>query len=205
MTTEEDAKKKTGDDAESDDAPADSSGHGERDERGGDDAHQKVADLALRGEDPAPVTDDHEHDVTGEPEEAHDAGATPHQLGYKRFVYAAYLAGAIAIAFLGSKAVNAIWARLAAWKPQLGEPRDEIVMPIAAIAGAATALYYWKQSKTRQYAEEVASELSQVTWPSRKEVTNSTTVVIVTTAFATVFFALMDRFWGFVTNLVYGT
>jgi preprotein translocase subunit SecE len=36
-------------------------------------------------------------------------------------------------------------------------------------------------------------------------VTNSTFVVIVATLASTVFFALMDRFWGFVTNLVYGT
>ncbi len=51
----------------------------------------------------------------------------------------------------------------------------------------------------------MASELSKVTWPTRTEVTNSTAVVIVTTAVATLFFALMDRFWSFVTNLVYGT
>ena len=30
------------------------------------------------------------------------------------------------------------------------------------------------------------------------------TFVIVTTIISTVFFALMDKFWGFVTNLVYG-
>ena len=29
--------------------------------------------------------------------------------------------------------------------------------------------------------------------------------MIVTTIFSTIFFALMDRFWSFVTNLVYGT
>ena len=166
-------------------------------------AHDKVADLALRGEAPVAVTDEAEHDVTGEEEEDH--GAVPTQLGYKRFVYAAYFAGGIGIAFLGSKLANLIWMRLAAWKPQIGEPRDDIMMPIAAVVGAATAYYYWKKAATRQYAEEVASELSQVTWPSRNEVTNSTTVVIVTTAFATIFFALMDRFWSFVTNLVYGT
>jgi len=36
-------------------------------------------------------------------------------------------------------------------------------------------------------------------------VTSSTAVVIVATMFATVFFFLMDKFWSFVTNLVYGT
>jgi len=50
----------------------------------------------------------------------------------------------------------------------------------------------------------VATELSLVTWPTRTEVTNGTVVVIVTTVVSTVFFALMDKFWGFLTNLVYG-
>jgi preprotein translocase subunit SecE len=131
--------------------------------------------------------------------------AAPTQLGFRRFVYAAYFAGAIAIAFMTSKVVDLAWGRLAQWKPTIGEPRDEIVMPAAAIFGAIAAFYYWRRTRARQLAEQVAEELSKVTWPDRKEVTNSTFVVIVTTLVSTIFFALMDRFWGFVTNLVYGT
>ena len=56
----------------------------------------------------------------------------------------------------------------------------------------------WEVSETT-----VAEELSKVTWPSRKEVTNSTTVVVITTLFATLFFALMDRFWAFITDKIY--
>jgi preprotein translocase subunit SecE len=65
------------------------------------------------------------------------------------------------------------------------------------------ALYYWRKPTSRQYANEVAEELSKVTWPSRKEVTNSTTVVLFYTLFATVFFALMDQFWKYVTDKIY--
>ena len=53
--------------------------------------------------------------------------------------------------------------------------------------------------------EEIAEELTRVTWPTRQEVTNSTTVVIIATAFATIFFALMDQFWLWVTKHVYGS
>ncbi len=151
--------------------------------------------------DEAPAT--HETD-----EEAGEAGpgaaASPTQLGTRRFVYAAYFAGAIAIAFLASKAIDFAWLRLQSWKPIVGEPRDEIVMPIAALIGALAAVYYWHRTRARQLAEEVATEMSKVTWPTRTEVTNGTFVVIVTTIVSTVFFALMDKFWGFVTNLVYG-
>ena len=78
-------------------------------------------------------------------------------------------------------------------------------MPISGAIGAAIAWYYWRQQRTRELAEEVASELSKVTWPSKDEVMSSTAVAIVTTIFSTtIFFALMDRF-GASTNLVYGT
>ena len=146
-------------------------------------------------------------DKDGDAMEVAGAGpvAAPTQLGHKRFVYAAYFAGAIGIAFLLSKVTTIAWGRLAVWKPMLGEPRDDILMPASAILGAAAALYYWRRTRARELAEQVAEELSKVTWPSRQEVTNSTFVVIVATLVSTVFFALMDRFWGFVTNLVYGT
>jgi preprotein translocase subunit SecE len=143
-----------------------------------------------------------------EGEEPHDVApvgaSSPTQLGTRRFVYAAYFAGAIGIAFLGSKLLGFAWLKLQSWKPAVGEPRDELVMPLSALVGALAALYYWNRTRARQLAEEVATEMSKVTWPTRTEVTNGTFVVIVTTIVSTVFFALMDKFWGFVTNLVYG-
>jgi preprotein translocase subunit SecE len=143
-------------------------------------------------------------EVRDQEEEGAEEAYAPTQLGSQRFVYAAYFAGGIAIAFLLSKAMSYAWLRLATYKPQIGEPHDEIVMPVAGLIGLFTAIYYYRDQKTRTLAEEVASELGKVTWPSREEVVNSTFVVLVTTLLATTFFALMDRFWGFVTNLVYG-
>jgi preprotein translocase subunit SecE len=136
-------------------------------------------------------------------EEQHDVAPT--QLGHKRFVYAAYLAGGILVAFISTKLVDLAWTRLGQWKPEFGEPKDEITAPLSAVIGAIVALKYWRDQKVRKLAEEVAEELTKVTWPTRKEVTSSTAVVIVATMFATVFFFLMDKFWSFVTNLVYGS
>jgi preprotein translocase subunit SecE len=154
------------------------------------------------GDTPEPVDhadgDEDGHDV------AAVGAAAPTQLGTRRFVYAAYFAGAIGIAFLASKLLDFSWLKLQTWKPALGEPRDELVMPLAGLIGALAAVYYWRRTRARQLAEEVAAEMSKVTWPTRTEVTNGTFVVIVTTVVSTVFFALMDKFWGFVTNLVYG-
>jgi preprotein translocase subunit SecE len=138
-----------------------------------------------------------------EESDADDDVQAPVQLGYQRYVYAAYMAFALLAAFLVAKAGHAAWFRLGQWKPDFGEPKDEIVFPLAGVVGVLVTLYYWRKQEARQYADEVAEELSKVTWPSRKEVTNSTTVVVLTTVFATVFFALMDRFWSFVTDKIY--
>ena len=142
-------------------------------------------------------------DAEAEGEHAPEDEAAPMQLGYKRYVYAAYLAGAVLIGFLVAKIGHVSWYRLGQWKPELGEPKDELLFPVAGLIGVATSLYYWRRPDARQYADEVAEELSKVTWPSRKEVTSSTTVVVLTTIFATVFFALMDQFWKFVTDKIY--
>lgn len=135
-------------------------------------------------------------------DEADDADA-PTELGYLRYVYSAYMALALLSAFLLAKIGHAAWYRLGQWKVELGEPQDEILFPLAGVLGVLIAVYYWRKREARQYANEVAEELSKVTWPGRKEVTNSTTVVVIATLFATLFFALMDRFWGFVTDKFY--
>jgi preprotein translocase subunit SecE len=189
------------------------SGHPSRTEEQGSDMPGDDAALAEDGAStPAPSE-------AGEgPEQAQDVAApseedrapeptgvaSPTQLGTKRFVYAAYFAGAIAIAFLMSKVIGFAWYKLQSVKPAIGEPRDEIVMPVSALIGALAGLYYWYRTRARELAEEVAAEMAKVTWPTRTEVTNGTFVVIVTTVVSTVFFALMDKFWGFLTNLVYG-
>ena len=147
--------------------------------------------------------------VETRPDENGPAPTAPIQLGYRRYVYAAYMAGAIAIAFLSTKVIDYAWFKTAQWKPQwfgqYVEPVDEVVVIAGGLIGIVVAIYYWRHKKTRTLIEEIAEELTRVTWPTRQEVTNSTTVVIIATAFATIFFALMDQFWLWVTKHVYGS
>jgi preprotein translocase subunit SecE len=185
MATEEDLEKAAeGEEETGEDAP---------------EAPAKTDSIAPRAADTAEKSDaSSDSDAEGE-EELN----VPVQLGYQRYVYAAYMAGALLAAFLFAKIGHASWYRLGQWKTELGEPKDEFVFPVAGVLGIVVAVYYWRKADARKYADEVAEELSKVTWPTRKEVTNSTTVVVLTTLFATVFFALMDRFWSFITDKIY--
>jgi preprotein translocase subunit SecE len=127
----------------------------------------------------------------------------PVQLGYARYVYAAYMAAALLASFLIAKVGEGAWSRLEQWKAEIGPPRDEILFPLSGLIGCAIAVYYWRKPEANRYVREVAEELSKVTWPSREEVKNSTVVVVLTTLFATLFFALMDWFWRIVTDRIY--
>jgi len=191
MATEEDLAKKAEDEAADEADEAEASASREASEKSGEDE--------AAGE----AREESEAEREAREEAGEDEGAAPMQLGYMRFVYAAYMTGAMVVAFLVAKIGHLAWYRLGQWKPELGEPRDEALYVAAAVVGIGTALYYWRKPEARQYANEVAEELSKVTWPSRKEVTNSTTVVVLTTIFATVFFALMDQFWKYVTDKIY--
>jgi preprotein translocase subunit SecE len=144
-----------------------------------------------------------------------DEIALPAQLGATRYVLAGFFVAGMAVSFIVSKILNATWNKLTntVWVSQhvpmlsrLSEDdRPTYTMLAGAITGLVVAVYAYRRSDVRTWTNEVASELSKVSWPTKKEVTNSTMVVIVTGAFATVFLALLDRFWGFVTNLVYGS
>ena len=149
-------------------------------------------------------------------DEASDDGApAAAQLGATRYVMAGFFLTGIAGAYVIGRMLSGFWGRLAeaAWFQKSLAPlarvseesRSEYSTMVGAVAAVVLAVYAYRRADVRQWTDEVASELSKVTWPDKAEVTNSTVIVIVTSAFATVYLALLDRFWGFVTNLVYGS
>jgi preprotein translocase subunit SecE len=146
-------------------------------------------------------------------EKAESAG--PMQLGAARYVLAGFFAAGIAVAYLAGRVLNGVWNRLAdttvisknlPFLTRLAEEdRPTYTTLVGAGVGIAAAVYAYRRPDVRTWTSDVAAELAKVSWPTKKEVTNSTMVVIVASTFATIFLALLDRFWGFVTNLVYGS
>jgi preprotein translocase subunit SecE len=73
-----------------------------------------------------------------------------------------------------------------------------------AVLGVVGVLQAYRREGVRTWADEVATELSKVSWPNREAVMNGTLVVIVASAIAAVYVAVLDRFWSFLTTWVYG-
>lgn len=147
---------------------------------------------------------------------AHESTETAaEQLGASaRYVHAAFFIGGILLAFVSSKIIGVAWGALADWPaatravPLLlrfaEDERGSYALWLGALVGVLTVVQVYRKEHVRRWADEVALELTKVTWPSRETVTNGTIVVIVASMIATVYVALLDRFWGFLTHLVYG-
>lgn len=136
-------------------------------------------------------------------------------LGSSKYVHAAFFAVGILAAFIGSKMLNGAWTHLAEWAPAVRavpqlvafseEQRETYTLIGGAVLGAVGVLQAYRKESVRGWADEVATELSKVSWPNREAVMNGTLVVIVASMIAAVYVAVLDRFWSFLTTWVYGT
>lgn len=172
------------------------------------------AEAALASE--AEESSDGQQEVqqAGRAERTEDGGQTPAQLGVQKYVHAAFFGAGILFAYLMGQILATIWNRLAEWPaavravPQLlryaEDERPTLTMTVGAILAIIVVVRIYQKETIRRWADEVAAELAKVVWPDKEMVTNGTIVVIVASAIATVYVALLDRFWGFVTTLVYG-
>jgi preprotein translocase subunit SecE len=176
----------------------------ERDaEEGGAEAGEGGADLEAA----SPSEDDE-----GEPEGEGEAAAG--QLGMDRYVLAGFFAGGMLLAYVLGRFVHGVWSTLSNkdWfsraLPALAAVGDDDKTTWATVLGAVIALVVvvqtYRKPDVRTWSDEVANELTKVKWPTKKEVSNSTVVVIAASAIATIYLMLLDRLWAFVTNLVYG-
>jgi len=139
---------------------------------------------------------------------------TVESLGADKYVFAAFFGAGIGLAFLLGKLLESLWSVLVQWPaavkvaPQLlryaEDERPTYTMLVGAVVAIIVVIACLRNDGLRRWADDVALELSKVTWPKKEIVTNGTIVVIAAGLFATVYIGLLDRLWGFVTTLVYG-
>ena len=138
----------------------------------------------------------------------------PTQLGAARYVFAAFFAGGLLIAYLAGMMTASIWGMFADWRAatsampwllQVAEDeRTNYTLPFGAIIGIIAVIMAYRKQRVRVFADEVASELTKVTWPTKDMVTTGTITVIIGVVIAAVYIGVLDQVWNFLTNLVYG-
>ncbi len=136
------------------------------------------------------------------------------QLGTDRYVLAGFFAVGMLAAYVLGRALQMAWISVANkdWfsqaLPRVAAISDDDKGTYAILVGGVLALVMvyraYKRPDVRTWCDQVATELAKVVWPNRKEVTSSAFIVIVASTAATLYLALLDRLWLFVTNIVYG-
>jgi preprotein translocase subunit SecE len=113
-------------------------------------------------------------------------------------VHLMYLCGAVLVFYLLQWSIDWIWG--AFWTA----PSDFTISMIAATVATIAGVVAYKNDRVYHLANEVASELKKVTWPTAKEVRAATMVVIVMAIISAVILGVFDLVWSNLTELVYG-
>jgi len=123
-------------------------------------------------------------------------GAGSRTLGLERWVQFGFIALALLAMWLLGHLIEAVWFIFA-------EPDESLITLTALLVSGVAALIAYRHPQVHRFANEVAAELSMVTWPTRQETWTNTVVVIVTSVIAASILGLFDAAWSTVTDLIY--
>jgi preprotein translocase subunit SecE len=116
-------------------------------------------------------------------------------MGPNKYVHIMFAVGCLLLAYLLAMTGEWVWS-------YFGKPRDLIVSGAALVVAVLVALSLYRNERVFTAALEVTRELEKVTWPTRKETSSATVVVVATVAIAAVILASFDFVWGRLANLV---
>lgn len=124
------------------------------------------------------------------------AAVSTRGLGLSRWVQYVFVMVAAFVLWLADKLLTVGWQYIA-------EPNDVVVTAISAVIGVGVGLGLYRNEKSHRLVVDVVSELSKVSWPSRKETYASTIIVIVTSIIAAAIVGSFDFVWSAITDLLY--
>jgi len=125
---------------------------------------------------------------------------TPTTFGLMKYVHVMYFVGALLIGYLLVMLIDWVWMSLRMGVTWVPEPSHWATIGIGAGTAAGLTFYLWRHPKVNRLAIEIVGELSKVTWPTRKELSVSTVVVIVVSIIAAIILGLFDLFWSWATT-----
>ena len=88
--------------------------------------------------------------------------------------------------------------------PLFGLRELELSHASGFVVSVAVALGLGRYAKSRQLIDEIADEMTRVTWPSRDEISHATVVVVVCVVVCSLFLGLFDAAWMWVTGRMLG-
>ena len=114
-------------------------------------------------------------------------------MGPNKIVHLTFALGGLLAAFLLSRAADWVWSYFA-------KPNDLILNVFAVGIAGIAAFSAYRNERVYAAVVDVTRELEKVTWPTRKETSAATIVVIVTVLISALILSGFDAIWSFFTN-----
>ena len=114
-------------------------------------------------------------------------------MGPNKFVHLTFAVGALLAAFVISRAVDWGWSYFT-------KPNDLVVNLLAILVAGGAAIAVYRNERAYSSIVEVTRELEKVTWPTRKETSAATVVVLVTVMLSAIILSGFDAIWAGFTN-----
>ena len=108
------------------------------------------------------------------------------------------LVGAVILFYLLQWTIDWVWGYFAT------SPSDFRISLASAVIATVTSIVLYRNDRIYHLANEVATELKKVTWPTAKEVRTSTLTVFVMAIISAIILGMFDFVWSNLTELVYG-
>jgi preprotein translocase subunit SecE len=114
-------------------------------------------------------------------------------MGANKFIHLTFAVGGLLTAFILSRATDWVWS-------YFSKPNDLVINAVAVVGASVAAYLAYRNERVFATVHDITRELEKVSWPTRKETSAATIVVLVTVAIAAVILSTFDALWSFFTN-----
>jgi len=114
-------------------------------------------------------------------------------------VHLMYLIGTVILFYLLQWTIDWVWGTFTP-----STPSDFKISLAAAFGATLVGIVTYRNDRIYHLANEVASELKKVTWPTAKETRRSTMTVIFMAILSALILFTFDLMWSGITERVYG-
>jgi len=114
-------------------------------------------------------------------------------MGPNKFVHLTFALAGILAAFILSRMGDWVWSYFT-------KPNDLAINVFAVVVSGGAALIAYRNERVFAAVVDVTRELEKVSWPTRKETSAATVVVLVTVIISAVILSSFDALWAFFTN-----
>ena len=116
-------------------------------------------------------------------------------MGERKYVQLMFIVGGMILAYILVMSTDWVWG-------YFEKPERLKVNTVGILLAAVATIWAYRHQRTQQGATETVAELRKVTWPTRKETSQATVVVIITVIIAAIFLQIFDLIWSKVTGYI---